>query len=190
MDKFRPQSSGLQVKEGHQEVDFSVRMIVVSVVFLTIAAALVMVLAVFIMKGLEWWERQNDAQLTPVQEQLNQERATQKQPEGVKPPPDWDERAQQENHLERTFPAPRLQYDDARDMNQLRSAEEERLNSIGKNSDGTVHIPINRAMELLSKEGLPKVSGSFAPNVPIPVEPARSVLPMSGPTVEPRKAGK
>src|SRR5437764_8059032 len=172
MDEFRPQSSGLQVKEGHQEVDFSVRMIVVSLVFLTIGAALVMVLAGAIMKGLEWWEKQNDAQLTPVQEQLNQERATQKQPEGVKPPPDWDERAQQENHLQKTFPTPRLQYDDVRDMNQLRSAVDKHLNSDGKNADGTVHIPITRSMESLSKEDLRYASGSFADAVEVMVEPA------------------
>jgi hypothetical protein len=190
MDEFRPQSSGLQVKEGHQEVDFSVRMIVVSVVFLTIAAGLVMVLAGVIMKGLEWWERQNDAQLTPVQEQLNQERATQKQPEGVKPPPDWDERAQQENHLQKTFPGPRLQYDDVRDMNQLRSAEDQHLNSIGKNLDGAVHIPIDRAMDFVSKEGLPQVSGPFEPAVSIPVEAAKPVLPMSRVESGSRKAGQ
>ena len=190
MDEFRPQSSGLQMKEGHQEVDFSVRMIVVSLVFLTIGAALVMVLAGAIMKGLEWWEKQNDAQLTPVQQQLNQERATQKQPEGVKPPPDWDERAQQENHLQKTFPTPRLQYDDVRDMDQLRSDEEKHLKSIGKNPDGTVHIPIDRAIEVLSKEGLPQVSGPSVPAVSVPVEPAKTVLPMSQPSVEPRKTGK
>jgi hypothetical protein len=124
MDEFHPQSSGLQVKEGHQEVDFSVRMIVVSIIFLTIGTILVFVASAAIMRGLEWWEKQHDAQLTPVQEQLNRERSTQKQPEGAKAPPDWDERAQQENHLQKTFPTPRLQYDDVRDMDQLRSAEE------------------------------------------------------------------
>jgi hypothetical protein len=174
MDDFRPQSSDRSVKEGHQEVDFSVRMIVVSVVFLVIAGILVLVVSVAIMKGLEWWERQHDAQLTPVQERLNQERATQKQPEGEKPPPDWDDRAQEESHLKKTFPEPRLQYDDERDMNKLRQTEYERLTSSGKNQDGTVHIPINRAIELLSKEGLPRVSGSFVPSVPLPVEPVTS----------------
>ena len=189
MDEFRPQSSGRQVKEGHQEVDFSVRMVVVSLVFLLIGVVLVFIASVAILRGLEWWEKQHDAQLTPMQEQLNRERATQKQPEGVKPPPDWDERAQQEEHLQKTFPTPRLQYDDVRDMNLLRSAEEEQLNSIGKNPDGTVHIPISRAMELLSKEVLPQVSGPFEPTVSIPVEAAKPVLPMSRVESGTRKAG-
>lgn len=179
MDEFRPQSSGQQVKDGHQEVDFSVRMIVVSVVFLVIAFLFVFVAASAIMRGLEWWERKHDAQLTPLQEQLNRERTTVQPREGIKPPPDWDERAQQELHIQKTFPTPRLQYDDVRDMDQLRSAEEEHLSSVGKNQDGTTHIPVERAIDLLSKEGLPKVSGPFIPGVSIPVEPAKSVLPMS-----------
>jgi len=106
-----------------------------------------------------------------MQEQLNRERAIPKQSEGVKPPPDWDERAQEESHLQRTFPVPRLQHDDVRDMNQLRAAEDDHLSSTGRNADGTMHIPIARAMELLAKEGLPAVSGPFVPNVPLPLEP-------------------
>ncbi|HEV3041669.1 MAG TPA: hypothetical protein VHA33_28145 [Candidatus Angelobacter sp.] len=190
MDELRPQSHGLQVKEGHQEVDFNVRVIVISVVFLAVATVLVILLAVAIMRGLEWWEQQHDAQLTPVQEQLNRERAIPKKPEGLRPPPDWDERAQQESHLEKTFPTPRLQYDEVRDMSQFRSAEDEHLNSTGKNPDGTVHIPISRAMELLSKEGLPQVSGPFEPTVSIPVEAAKPVLPMSTVQSGTRKAGQ
>lgn len=174
MSEFRPQGSDLKVKEGHQGVDFSVRMIVVSMVFLIIGGIAVMLVSAAVLRGLEWWEQKHDAQLTPMQEQLNKERAIPKQPEGVKPPPDWDERAQEESHLQKTFPEPRLQYDDVSDMNDLRWAEESRLTSTGKNPDGTVHIPITRAMELLSKEGLPPVSGPFVPSVPLPVEPVTS----------------
>jgi hypothetical protein len=188
-DEFRPQGGGLQVKEGHQEVDFSVRMIVVSVVFLVISGIAVMVASVGIMKGLDWWEKKHDAQLTPVQEQLSQERAAPKQPEGVKPPPDWDERAQEESRLQKTFPTPRLQYDDVRDMNQLRANEDDLLTSTGKNPDGSVHIPVARAMELLSKEGLPAVSGPFVPSVPLPVEPVTS-SPDAKAKVGTKKAGQ
>src|ERR1700730_5604816 len=115
MDEFRPQGGDLQVKEGHQEVDFSVRMIVVSAIFLVIGCFIVLLLAGAAQYGLEWWEKKYDAQLTPMQEQLNRDTTTEKQPEGVKPPPDWDERAQQERQMQKTFPTPRLQYDDARD---------------------------------------------------------------------------
>src|SRR5437588_12200317 len=125
MDEFRPQSSGLQVKEGHQEVDFSVRMIVVSVIFLVIGGFLVFVVSGAIMRSLEWWEQKHDVQLTPLQEQLNRERSTAQPGEGVKTPPDWDGRAQQELHLQHTFPAPRLRYGDAWAIAQLRRTEEE-----------------------------------------------------------------
>ena len=175
MDDFRPQSEGLRVKEGHQEVDFSVRMIVVSVVFLVISGVAVFLVSAAFMRGLEWWEHKHDAQLTPMQEQLSKERATEKQPQGVKPPPDWDERVQQESHLQKTFPTPRLQYDDVRDMNQLRQAEEQRLASRDKNPDGTMHIPISEAIDLLSKKGLPAVSGPFIPSVSLPVEPSPAI---------------
>ena len=190
MDEFRPQSSGLEVKEGHQEVDFSVRMIVVSAVFLVIAFFLVFVAAGAVMRGLEWWEQKHDAQLTPLQEQLYRERTTVRPSEGIKPPPDWDVRAKQELHIQKTFPTPRLQYDDVRDMDQLRSAEEEHLNTVGKNPDGTTYIPIDHAIDLVSKEGLPQVSGPFTPGVSVPVEPAKSVLPMSQPNVESGKLRK
>src|SRR5437764_15130339 len=147
-------------------------MIVFSVVFLFIGGFLVFVVSGAIMRSLEWWEQKHDVQLTPLQEQLNRERSTAQPGEGVKPPPDWDERAQQENHLQKTFPTPRLQYDDVRDMNQLRSAVDKHLNSDGKNADGTVHIPITRSMESLSKEDLRYASGSFADAVEVMVEPA------------------
>ena len=84
--------------------------------------------------------------------------------------------------MQKTFPAPRLQYDDLRDMVQLRRAEDKLLNSVGKNPDGTMHIPIDRVIDRVSKEGLPQVRGPFVPGVSIPVEPAKSVLPMSGQT--------
>jgi hypothetical protein len=171
--EFRPQGGDLKVKEGHQEVDFSVRMIVVSVVFLVIGTIGVMLVSVAILKGLEWWEQKHDAQITPMQEQLNKQRATPKQP-ASNTPSDLDQRAQEESHIQKAFPEPRLQYDDARDMQELRSTEAARLMSTGKNPDGSVHIPIAQAMELLSKEGLPPVSGPFVPSVPLPAEPITS----------------
>lgn len=61
----------------------------------------------------------------------------------------------------RTFPEPRLQYDDVADMKALRSNENEKLGLnnghpyawIDENA-GVVRIPIDRAMELLAQRGL------------------------------------
>lgn len=63
-----------------------------------------------------------------------------------------------------SFPTPRLQVDDVRDMNQLRAAEDKMLNHyvwIDKNQ-GKVRIPIERAMEILAQRGLPHVPAQGA----------------------------
>jgi hypothetical protein len=54
-------------------------------------------------------------------------------------------------------PEPRLQVDPHNELRQMRAAEEAALNSYGwvdKDSD-RVRIPIERAMEILAKKGLP-----------------------------------
>ena len=58
---------------------------------------------------------------------------------------------------EARFPAPALQPDAAAELNKFRSGEEERLNSYGwvDQKAGIVHIPIERAMDLVAQRGLP-----------------------------------
>lgn len=55
------------------------------------------------------------------------------------------------------FPAPTLQPDPAAELNKFRSGEEERLNSYGwvDQKAGVVHIPIERAIDLVAQRGLP-----------------------------------
>ncbi|MFB3813200.1 MAG: hypothetical protein ACE14L_03740 [Terriglobales bacterium] len=64
-----------------------------------------------------------------------------------------------------TFPAPRLQPDPVADMNKFREREEEILNSYGwvDQARGTVHIPIEQAIQIVAKTGLPARA-----NVPAP----------------------
>jgi hypothetical protein len=66
------------------------------------------------------------------------------------------------------FPDPRLETDERTQLNSIRIAEEQKLNSYGwvDEKAGTVHIPIERAMELLTQRGLPlrPQSGAQAPN--------------------------
>ncbi len=55
------------------------------------------------------------------------------------------------------FPAPQLQPDPVADLNKFRTSLEERLNSYGwvdKNT-GIAHIPIEKAIEMMSQNGLP-----------------------------------
>ena len=54
-------------------------------------------------------------------------------------------------------PGPRLQVDANNELRQMRAAEDAALNSYGwvDKSSGSVRIPIERAMEILAKKGLP-----------------------------------
>jgi hypothetical protein len=56
-----------------------------------------------------------------------------------------------------SFPEPRLEKDERDQLDGVRINEEQRLNSYGwvDQSAGTVHIPIERAMELLVEQGVP-----------------------------------
>ena len=55
------------------------------------------------------------------------------------------------------FPEPRLESDERQEINEFRMQEEKTLNSYGwvDQSAGVVHIPIDRAMQLLAQRGLP-----------------------------------
>lgn len=56
-----------------------------------------------------------------------------------------------------TYPSPRLQTDPAADMQQFLAAELQELNSAGWKDRGAnvVHIPIDQAMRLVAKDGIP-----------------------------------
>jgi hypothetical protein len=171
MDKFETQSGG-HIKEGHEESDLSVRGIVLFGVFLAVGGVLAFVLMIVMIHVLENWEKKNEAQLTPMQQKLQQERDTPrvglgKEPplaEGeIKPPPDWYGRGKIEDHLSRTFKPPRLQYDDEHDMALFHDSEINWLKNAGKDPNGNIHIPIDRAIEALAQRGFPPVSGPFLP---------------------------
>ncbi len=55
------------------------------------------------------------------------------------------------------FPTPRLQPDPVADLNKFRAGEEEQLNTYGwvSQKDGVAHIPIERAIDTISSQGLP-----------------------------------
>ena len=57
----------------------------------------------------------------------------------------------------KNFPQPRLETDETTEINNFRMQEEQTLNSYGwvDHSAGVVHIPIDRAMQLLAQRGLP-----------------------------------
>lgn len=179
-DKFETQSGG-HIKEGHQESDVSVKGVVWSGVILAAGGILSFLLILGMIKWvLEPYEKSHEAKLTPMEQQLQQERETPQEGLGkvvptsegeIKPAPDWFGRGKIEDHLSRTIKAPRLQYDDEHDMSVFRESEEkwlgtalgDRSHSTGRLPDGRIHIPIDRAMEILAQRGLPQVSGPFQP---------------------------
>lgn len=62
-----------------------------------------------------------------------------------------------QKYLQDQFPAPQLEINERTELNDVRLREENTLNSygwVGQNA-GTVHIPIDRAMDLLAQRGLP-----------------------------------
>jgi hypothetical protein len=58
---------------------------------------------------------------------------------------------------QQAFPSPRLETDERNQLDEVRRAEEEKLNSYGwvDQKAGTVRIPIERAMDLVAERGLP-----------------------------------
>jgi len=171
MDNFQTQSGG-STKEGHQESDVSVKGIVWSGIILALGGLIAFVLMIGMIHGLEAYEKNHEAKMTPMEQQLHDEREQPKEGLGkavptsegeVKPAPDWYGRGKMEDHLSRTIKAPRLQYDDEHDMQLFRGSEEQWLSSTGKSADGSIHIPVSRAMEILAQRGLPQVSGPFQP---------------------------
>jgi len=65
-------------------------------------------------------------------------------------------------------PAPRLQSNPARDFQKFYATQQAELDNYGwvDQEKGTVHIPIERAMQKLSEQNLPVVTGT-APATPI-----------------------
>ena len=62
-----------------------------------------------------------------------------------------------EQYLKDNFPTPQLETDERRQLDDIRTQEEETLHTYGyvDQKAGTVRIPIDRAMELVAQRGLP-----------------------------------
>jgi hypothetical protein len=70
--------------------------------------------------------------------------------------------------IENTFPQPLLETDERNELNDFRRQEEEQLNSYGwiDQKVGVVHIPIERAMQLVAERGLPVRTGETSSGSP------------------------
>jgi len=72
-------------------------------------------------------------------------------------------------------PEPRLQAKPRADMAAMRAEEQRLLSSYGWTEDGHVRIPIDRAIELVARRGLPVREGAAAQAAP-PLEPDEAGL--------------
>lgn len=186
MDDFKSQGAHLHLKEGHEEADLSVRMIAGFLITLAICGLAAFLIVFAFYRFLQHLDQESQPRATVVEQQLRDEREkfqpmSNKTPlpagqeASVKPLPDYYGRGKIEQHLERTFPGPRLQYDDVYDMNLFRTSEDQWLDSAGKNADGSVHIPIDQAMNLIVQRGLPSVPEPYIPPMlptAVPMVPA------------------
>jgi hypothetical protein len=73
------------------------------------------------------------------------------------PVPENSTHQEAEQGVKAAFPDPKLEEDEIHELREFRDGEEEKLYSYGwvDQSTGTVHIPIERAMQLIVQRGLP-----------------------------------
>jgi hypothetical protein len=77
----------------------------------------------------------------------------------------------------RTYPAnPQLQARPRRDMIEYRSAEERVINGYTKGENGTVNLPVDRAIDLLAERGISGVKGN-QPAAPGAITPGSDEAP-------------
>lgn len=179
MDNPNPQS----VNAGHEDGEISVGAIVKSAVVLVVMGVFAFLVAKGFMSGLEKAEVSIfDKPMPAAQEHaLAVSHAKQDKINSVAMPADGPElspaektRITDQTHVDTVFPEPRLQYDDVSDMAAMREQEDKRLKSQGKDSGGNF-IPIDRAIDLVAKNGLPPVSGTFTP---VNLAPTSVVVPL------------
>src|SRR6478735_11129156 len=73
MDNFQTQSGG-STKEGHQESDVSVRGVVWSGIILAAGGVLAFVLMIGMIRFMEKWEKDHEAKMTPMEQELQKKR--------------------------------------------------------------------------------------------------------------------
>jgi hypothetical protein len=174
MEHIKSQNEGLYTPdEAHEESDINVRAIFSFGIFLIVLAVVIHVGLWFFYQGLnKWYERKNAAG-NPMQEQTLAQQGTQ-DTKGTRIPGQFTAEATQDatKRLVATFPEPRLQPDEYRDYEIYRKKVLDQANSyswIDKNN-GSVRIPITRAMEIIAQRGLPAAQPQSA-------QPARAAQP-------------
>jgi len=86
------------------------------------------------------------------------------------------------NMMNQVPPEPRLQTDPTYDLNRFRAQMETRLNSYGwvDQARGVVHIPIQQAMQMVARQGLPAAQGLPSATFSTPVQAPHATSTSAG----------
>ena len=161
MEHIRPQSSSYVTDpaHGHEKTDINIKGVLAFGAVLVFCGLMVHVILWGVYRGLDKYEQTKAVPLNPM---VPQETVATHAPNAntMQPAKQMGETSEQVNRrLVATFPEPRLQVDDVRDMNTLRESNDKQMNEYQwiDQKAGMVQIPIARAMDIIAQRGLPYV---------------------------------
>jgi hypothetical protein len=136
-----PQHAG---NGGYEREDLGAKTIYAFLIGLAVLGLIVYFVVVATFRGLDAYDRRHQPPQNPMKAAAEVDTRDLQTPKVSR-------------QIEATFPEPRLETDERDEINDFRMHEDEQLNSYGwiDQSAGVVHIPIDRAMELVTQRGLP-----------------------------------
>ncbi|MEO8726131.1 MAG: hypothetical protein ABI383_08400 [Acidobacteriaceae bacterium] len=178
MPDFKPKASphfhgsnpgGLPV--GHETKDVNVKAILAFLVTLVITGGLVFGICLGIYNAFNKYVAKHDGEpSTWTANQVEKQTQTMAHLRKDGATTNQIEQSVYEAHVE-SFPQPRLQTDDTRDMQMLRDQEDLQLDNYMwiDQSAGKVVIPIDRAIELTAERGIPAIPAAKPPAIREPL---------------------
>jgi hypothetical protein len=160
MEHIKPQNVGQYTPDHlHEESDVNVKGILAFAAFLVVMFIVIFGGMALVQQGLNRWADKMEPPPNPmVAEQLKAGGGRVGDVAATHGSEDVQKKLQQ---IVGTFPEPRLQPDEVRDMDKFRQSEDRILHSYSRvDANGnTVRIPIERAMEIVAERGLPNFGG-------------------------------
>jgi hypothetical protein len=180
MEHIKPQSGGHVTNDpehGHETSDVNIRAILAFGAFLVFSAVVIHVLLWGMYRMLDNMAEARNPAPNPMMQ-------TESAPPGDRIQSGTmtaETEKQTVKRLTATFPEPRLQVDDTRDMNKMRQEQTQQMSEYqwANKETGAVRIPIDRAIDLLAERGLPNV-----PAGPVAAPVAQAVDVVKPPVVK------
>jgi hypothetical protein len=164
MEHIKPQNAGQYTPDHlHEESDINVKGVLGFLLFLVVMAIIIHVGLWIMYNGLDRWAERMDPAPNPMTAQTIEQQKTNGgrvgDAQSTQGAPDVQKNMRA---IVATFPEPRLQPDEVRDMDLFRQNEDRILHSYSKvdASGETVRIPIERAMQIVAERGLPNFGGA------------------------------